>query len=887
VYPLLILSIKAGSRLGPYEIVSNLGAGGMGEVYRARDTRVGRDVALKVLPASFASDEERRQRFEQEALATAALNHPNLLTIHDVGTADGTPYIVTELLEGETLREKLEGGAGLGSPVPLRKAVEWAGAIATGLAAAHDKGVVHRDLKPDNIFVTTDGRVKILDFGLAKLTSSFQSDATDSKTAQRNTSPGAVMGTVGYMSPEQVRGQNLDQRTDIFSLGAILYEMLSGRRAFRGESSADTMSAILREDPPEIAGSGIDISPGLDRIVRRCLEKIPSERFHSAHDLAYALEAITGSSVRSAPNIPVVDRPRRIGAMAPVAGAIVLVAVAFFAGRMSLKSTAPVAAGEAEQPAHLLQLTDLLGRESEPGLSPDGTMFVYSARTEDGDDIFLQRVGGGNPINLTNSPGKDDGFAVFSPNGSQIAFSGGDGIWVMGASGDSLRRLTDAGWHAAWAPDGKSIVIGTKFNQDPRGTSGVGELWRVDVATGERTNIDVGGVDAIHPSCSPDGKWIAFWGLREGTSERVIYVAPAAGGTPNELTHDDFVNWYPVFGPDGHSIYFSSDRGGSMNLWRMPFDPVTGTKAGPPTAVTTSPGWNGRFSIAKTGAIAFTDRSWTWTIERASVDLRKGRMGKPETVTGQTTRLESIKPSSDGKFLTLPVLDPNEDLVVFPVADPSKRVRLTNDKFRDRGPLWMPGDDRILFFSDRSGTYQCWSVRPDGSDLRQETRDGCARSYLSPDGTRVLHSKGGDTWYLTDLSKELENRVAEVLPEIREGVTFTSPYFWSPDGRLIGSDVSGQRSTGVYAYTPAAKTWEKIAAPGDYWYLALGPDDEMIVVTASGEVETINLRTSAVRSLGTIPAEAGDLELSKDGSTLFWVLREEQCDIWLLQPEGK
>src|ERR1022692_1229399 len=275
------MALISGTKLGPYEIVGPLGAGGMGEVYRARDARLNREVAIKVLPGAFACDPEQLRRFQQEAQAVAALNHPNILAIHDFGEHEGSPYIVSEFLEGDTLRERMRPGR-----LPMRKATEYGEQVARGLAAAHEKGIVHRDLKPENIFITRDGRVKILDFGLAKLALPEGVPATDAETLVSQTEPGVVMGTVGYMSPEQVRGQAADHRSDLFSFGAILYEMLSGRRAFRGETSVETMSAILKEEPPEFTETNRTVPPALERIVRHCLEKNPEERFQSARDVA-------------------------------------------------------------------------------------------------------------------------------------------------------------------------------------------------------------------------------------------------------------------------------------------------------------------------------------------------------------------------------------------------------------------------------------------------------------------------------------------------------------------------------------------------------------------------------------------------------------------------
>ena len=289
------MALTSGTRLGPYEIQSPLGAGGMGEVYRARDSRLGRDVAIKVLPESMARDAERLKRFETEARAIAALNHPNILSIHDIGTYNGVPYLVSECLEGQSLWLTLTRGA-----LPLRRVADYGTQIAQGLAAAHDKGIVHRDLKPENVFVTRDERVKILDFGLAKLAQPEDSSNEGATMVAVPTSAGVVLGTVGYMSPEQVRGEPADARADIFSLGAILYEMISGHRAFRRDTSAETMTAILKEDPPELSFTGKPISPALERVIRRCLEKNPLQRFQSARDLAFNLEGLSGTSSTSA-----------------------------------------------------------------------------------------------------------------------------------------------------------------------------------------------------------------------------------------------------------------------------------------------------------------------------------------------------------------------------------------------------------------------------------------------------------------------------------------------------------------------------------------------------------------------------------------------------------
>ncbi len=355
-------------QLGPYQITEFVGAGGMGEVYRARDTRLGRDVAIKVLPASVMADIERLHRFEQEARTVAALDHPNVVALYDVGTHEGAPYLVSEYLEGETLRELLHDG-----PLPQRKAIEYAVEIARGLAAAHDKGVVHRDLKPENVFLTRDGRVKILDFGLAKLAAKQTAAAAVGEGATASqTAPGTVMGTAGYMSPEQVRGAVVDQRSDIFSFGAILYEMLKGQPAFKRDSSVETMNAVLKDEPPELAGGSLPTSPGLQRIVQRCLEKRPEERFQSARDVAFAMDALTGSSGRQSLAAPAA-RPRRAALFIATAGlGLVAVAAGAFVATWYLSRRPTL------RPA-IRQLTFRKGTLARARFAPDGRTVVYAA----------------------------------------------------------------------------------------------------------------------------------------------------------------------------------------------------------------------------------------------------------------------------------------------------------------------------------------------------------------------------------------------------------------------------------------------------------------------------------------------------------------------------
>jgi eukaryotic-like serine/threonine-protein kinase len=455
------MTLLPGTKLGPYEIVAPIGAGGMGEVFRAKDTRLGRDVAIKVLPETFAKDADRLRRFEQEARAVAALNHPNILAIHDIGEFNGAPYLVSELLEGHSLRVEMNNGA-----LPTRRAVEYAAQIAQGLAAAHHKGIVHRDLKPENVFVTHDGRLKILDFGLAKL-AKLQAAADESATldhAQQDTSPGVVLGTVGYMSPEQVRGEPADSRSDIFALGTIFYEMLSGQRAFRRDTSAETMTAILREEPPEISTTSKPIAPAIERIVRRCLEKKPQQRFQSARDLAFDLEglsgttggsglhAVTGSSVE-----PTIVPPSR-NWLVPLLAVLILALAAAAAGWF-------FGVRDATAPPLYHQLTFERGLVYAARFASDGRAIYYSAAWKGQPVQIYSTVPDSpesRPLNLLNS-------TLFATSLSELAISLGCKDRYIGncegtlatvpISGGAPRQIAEGVLAADWTPDGSEMAV--------------------------------------------------------------------------------------------------------------------------------------------------------------------------------------------------------------------------------------------------------------------------------------------------------------------------------------------------------------------------------------------------------------------------------------------
>ena len=737
------MTLQTGARLGPYEIVSPLGAGGMGEVYRARDTRLGRDVAVKVLPERLVEDPDALARFEREARSVAALSHPNILALHDVGREGRVAYAVMELLEGETLRDALSTG-----PLPPRRAIDYAVQIALGLAAAHEKGIVHRDLKPDNVFVTRDERIKILDFGLAKPgAASGVQDVTQSPTVSGYTEPGKVMGTVGYMSPEQVRGLAVDHRSDIFSFGSLLYEMATGRRAFQRETAAETMTAILKEDPPEPVESA-GVPSALATVLRHCLEKKPEKRFQSARDLAFALETAAPASA-TAPLAAVASPPRR-PAWRRVLGVCALAAAAAVAGYL-LHPTRAASSSPDWSDLSLTLLTTDPGYEGEPTFSPDGQTIAYVADRDGNFEIYLQQISGGPAINLTKNPAADIQPA-FSPDGREIAFVsdrsgtsdiihaapflpliGGD-IWVMPALGGPPRRIVEHGNFPTWTPDGSAILY-------VHGTFRNTRIARVPASGGESRDLPIDDefvARYFFPHLSHDGRWLLY---QNGNQ---IEVVPAAGGRGRALG----LGRAPAWGLASASVLFTSDTPGRRgSLWMAPFSAGRGELTGPARPLTFGRTSDAGAAVSPDGTnIAFSAMNESLNLEELPFDAEAGRaLGPPRELTAGNNRVGFFGASPDGKAVIF-AAERGATSHLWRIDPPEPAVELTHDpNSSETNAEWSPDGREIAFARMEGGVLEArqtlWIMNPDGTNPRRITDFGGEMAWL-PDG-RVLVQRGG------------------------------------------------------------------------------------------------------------------------------------------------
>ena len=898
------MSIAQGVLLGPYEIIARIGEGGMGEVWRARDQRIGRDVAVKVLSESYTAGDERVRRFEQEARAAGALNHPGLVTIFDVGSTEGSPYIVMELLEGQTLREVI--GEIDTKPIPVRKSVDYAIQIASALAVAHEKGIIHRDLKPENIFITSDGRVKILDFGLAKLAEDSPNGDGQIKAVRHLTSAGIVVGTPGYMSPEQVRAQPLDHRTDIFSLGSVLYEMLTGRPAFDCFSAVETMHAVLNVEPPSLSAVDPGIPYALDTIVRHCMEKNPRERFQSARDLAFQLRMLpdvqeTLSGIRRVSIAPTASAiAKAVGRRISLRAAILTAVVSLAAGAAGYALYRAGAAETAPPARTFKQLTTAEGLEMFPTLAPDGKSFAFVSSQTGNRDIYVQRVDGRTAINITADSPDDDSEPAFSPDGGQIAFRSereGGGIFIMGVTGESVRRLSDFGHNPSWSPDGTRIVVSTESIQlRPQVRPSNGRLWIIDTRNGAKRAVfepkaGEPDIDAVQPAWSPKGKRIAFWSNEKGSTRRHVFTIDPDGPDPAKTVVSaaggSQVHWNPVWSPDGEWLYFGSDRDGTLNLWRVAIDEESGKTSGVPEPVSLPGSISGNFAFSHSGEMVFTSLTRSYKLLAMPFDAATATVGAPRTLFGGSQELLSAQPSPDEQQIAFVMGGTQEDLFVVN-ADGSRLRQLTNDAARDRSVIWAPDRKTLYFYSNRSGNYHVWRIQADGSGLARVTDDASmhrigAKNVYSPDVSPDGRTLAVET-DVSDAFIHLDRPAGSRMESFTDLGSRGAPT-WSPDAkRLVGAG-----SEGIAIYTPTTKHLETVLPHGSYpqWL----PGGRAILFLDKGRIGLLDLDTRQERSVALTPLPGMQLDwtmtLSRDGSTLFVRQNVEQGDIWLVRFEKK
>jgi Tol biopolymer transport system component len=813
------MTLTAGARLGRYEIRSLLGVGGMGEVYRAHDPKIGREVAIKVLPAALSTDDERLRRFEQEASAAGALNHPNILSIYDVETHDGSPYVVSELLEGQTLRELLSGGA----PLAVRKALDYALQTARGLAAAHERGIIHRDMKPENIFVTADGRAKILDFGLAKLVEPDGDGArTDIPTRKVNTDSGAVMGTVGYMSPEQLRGRPVDPRTDIFSFGAVLYEMLSGRRAFQRDTAADTISAILREDPPELSETNGQINPALDRVVRRCLEKNREERFHSASDLAFALDALSGAqtsgatgAVANAATLKVEPRGAVGGRLGWVVAAVLLASTVALAALYFRRAAPPV-----ETMRFTLPVPEKASYGGALALAPDGRRIVYAVNTGTGvASLWMRDLAS---VETRELPGTEGAFLPFwSPDSRHVGFFAGNRLKKIDTAGGPPQTLAEATADArggTWAPDG-TIVFSPNFTTP---------LVKVSAAGGPvtpATQLDEARGHTSHrwPWFLPDGRRFLFFvrlGLKEKDPEGV-YVGSLDSPDVKFVLPTNLLAAFAPSAPGASSGHLLLMR--DKTLVAQPFDAERLQLSGEPAVVAEGvlsiPGEGGptgyaAFSASANGHLAYLSGDAALT-QMGWFD----RSGNPVgTLTPQGTQGEPW-PSPDGKRVAISRTDKQPaDIWLVDVARGTP-TRHTFDPASDSCPLWTPDGERILFSSNRVDNKQ---------QIYQKAASGVGSEepFLTTDHNTYADSFTRDGRFLLYETEDPSTRFdlfvlpltgeRKPFPFLRTEFNETHAQF-SPAGRLVAyvSDESGRAEVYVQTFPASGGKWQVSTGGGD------------------------------------------------------------------------
>jgi serine/threonine protein kinase len=872
---LTTVATLVGKELGTYRIEKLLGAGGMGEVYLARDTKLDRMIALKVLPWHFLADADRIARFQREARALSSLNHPNLITIYEVGEANGLHFIAMEFVQGDTL-------SSLRKTLSLKALLAIVGEVAEALAAAHQSGVVHRDIKPDNVMVRPDGYVKVLDFGLVKLME-VSSEGLDAA----NTQLGVAMGTLSYMSPEQAAGEPIDHRTDIWSLGVVLYELVTGQRPFTGESRQATINAILSIDPAPPSTINPNVPAELDQVLTKALEKDRELRYQTASDfradIRRVLRAIDSSPSSSSGQTRVrLARPFHgwpVWSTAAV-GSLVLVLIGAWYYTRSRK-----VAGPNWTAASRLQLTTQPGEEAYPVFAPDGQNFVYASNENGNFDLFAQRVGGKNSHPLTPNTPSDETQPAFSPNGERIAFRSTRqpaGIYVMERTGENVKLVTDACNHPSWSPDGKQIVCST-FGRDIPTTRNnyPSALWIVDVESGNKRMLCEN--DAMQPSWSPNGYRVAFWFHPPSAGRSDIATIPSGGGEIEVITTDASTNWNPVWSRDGRFLYFASDRSGSMSFWRVAIDEKTGKVQGEPEAVATPSTFNRHLNFSSDGRrLIYVQTDQRANIQAIKFDPKSERtVGDPFWVTRGDRLISRPEFSDDGTRFVMRVLRRTQDDIAVVNSDGTNWRDLTNDKYFDRYPRWSPDGKKIVFTSDRSGRYEIWIVDADGTNLRQLTFDSAGDTTFplwSRDGTQILfHSNFANKIIRVD--EEWSKQTPQQLPA-PEGVIRFVPWDWSPDGKKLIGNMS-RPPLEIAWFSFETNRYESLAPfeASPMWL----PDSTRFVFFTENKAYLSDIKTKRVREIFTSKdGRLRSIDISRDGTLLYFTVYSSEGDIWLL-----